>query len=1026
MQDDRSDVSSECTIYDGGNKVGQFRKFATGDLITVIADFDEGWFEMRVNLEEFKHRFNIPGKGHDNYYIGATVANDHKLLILPFPVDDITAFYEASKRRCSAQAAVSTTATVSCAENHKDLECCIRNFPTTYLQRYNGSAGITVSCDVCSRKSIHLDRMPYYHCHLCSYDVCFACSLLKHCGAQKIRTAHSNSESAGSGSINKSVGGKQASSTRLKRSPLASLVPKCAPHAALEKVDALARKLMNCAPITISLVSTIESKPRKVQKCSEIAVKSRNYPIQETPEVQGKTQNVSLPRDVGLTYLFSAAVMKESLEDMLDVVAHLIESSEDFDSEGQTDNLVAEPRILEFASRMVSRLFGVDTYGSRSGGVANAQCEAPSDASELLDVFFPCSTERREALSIFELFGVLNWIRDSSLTTSDKQAICILEAISTISCTDSNAFTVSDDAYLDLLLRMAERGALVLYKMDEYLSSSNISDEMPPVCNRFQRRDVYIGAAALNIAYTNILRATKIAGPQCRLLETKCLSNDLVQGLPNVPSIFNAAKSILTEEEDNVCSTYRDRINRLCGIIVSNRRINPRANAFGAYAVQFASLKDALFPKPAQQFAVICELLEKSEAANDTPCERALVMKLMEGLEGPKLLELLSPLHDFNSHTMGDGDLALSNDDTTVENFFISVLQLADRSIISTIKREQLKDQLVETERSDTVPKVSEGAAQECADGVRDSGNVLSSQNLSAGMIRLLDPIGIQIFCSVISTIVTTNEGKLLNPVEGDSSRPLLRLVSISNRLLRSSHAVVEEINKRAALVTNCNSFNNDKLSTEVLIVQRYKKLIDELASSHVACLVPLSLFSIGLLWRVLNKSNRRDLGEVLLGLSGSLQCLTGSLCDAVRANAVIESLYSQVNDSTNLSTEDKNDVVHSSSTLNESIAVSSWDSGMSNTSLTFTDSNRVCGRPGSASCYPAAFAPCEGTCSTFTVSLTEANSTTNWLSIGVCQKGFAVASSDGFGRTAKSWYGYVFGVTDSCNMLCCYQGNCR
>jgi hypothetical protein len=82
-----------------------------------------------------------------------------------------------------------------------------------------------------------------------------------------------------------------------------------------------------------------------------------------------------------------------------------------------------------------------------------------------------------------------------------------------------------------------------------------------------------------------------------------------------------------------------------------------------------------------------------------------------------------------------------------------------------------------------------------------------------------------------------------------------------------------------------------------------------------------------------------------------------------------------------------------------------SWDIALSNFHLEFGESNQSCRRPGSASCYPAAFAALpSATRSCFRVTLTEARSTTNWLSIGICNAGFQTSSSDGFGRTSKSW----------------------
>ena len=83
---------------------------------------------------------------------------------------------------------------------------------------------------------------------------------------------------------------------------------------------------------------------------------------------------------------------------------------------------------------------------------------------------------------------------------------------------------------------------------------------------------------------------------------------------------------------------------------------------------------------------------------------------------------------------------------------------------------------------------------------------------------------------------------------------------------------------------------------------------------------------------------------------------------------------------------------------------VTHWDVNISNNNLEYTDENTSCRRPGSNSCYPAAFAQVPGLRSSFSVTLLETLSTTNWLTIGLCAAGFATQSSDGFGRTVNSW----------------------
>lgn len=73
------------------------------------------------------------------------------------------------------------------------------------------------------------------------------------------------------------------------------------------------------------------------------------------------------------------------------------------------------------------------------------------------------------------------------------------------------------------------------------------------------------------------------------------------------------------------------------------------------------------------------------------------------------------------------------------------------------------------------------------------------------------------------------------------------------------------------------------------------------------------------------------------------------------------------------------------------------WDVENSNRELEYTDGTPPTSakRPGSNSCYPAAFAVIPGTVSTFTVQISECGSMENSLSVGVCR---FVRDASGFG----------------------------
>lgn len=75
-----------------------------------------------------------------------------------------------------------------------------------------------------------------------------------------------------------------------------------------------------------------------------------------------------------------------------------------------------------------------------------------------------------------------------------------------------------------------------------------------------------------------------------------------------------------------------------------------------------------------------------------------------------------------------------------------------------------------------------------------------------------------------------------------------------------------------------------------------------------------------------------------------------------------------------------------------------------SNTELAYSNNDMSVQRPGSASCYPAAFADLTNDRCMFRVRIDEAPRSSNWLTFGVAKRGMANSSSDGVGRTANTW----------------------
>eukprot|EP00428_Durinskia_dybowskii_P064749 CAMPEP_0170374066 /NCGR_PEP_ID=MMETSP0117_2-20130122/10405_1 /TAXON_ID=400756 /ORGANISM="Durinskia baltica, Strain CSIRO CS-38" /LENGTH=881 /DNA_ID=CAMNT_0010629001 /DNA_START=104 /DNA_END=2749 /DNA_ORIENTATION=+ len=80
VADDRSSNSLPVVSASGTN-VGQFRKFVVGDVLSAEVDTSAGWFEIRLNENEYVHRFEIPTGSMDEYVFAMTFANDHQVTI---------------------------------------------------------------------------------------------------------------------------------------------------------------------------------------------------------------------------------------------------------------------------------------------------------------------------------------------------------------------------------------------------------------------------------------------------------------------------------------------------------------------------------------------------------------------------------------------------------------------------------------------------------------------------------------------------------------------------------------------------------------------------------------------------------------------------------------------------------------------------------------------------------------------------------------------------------------------------------
>ena len=702
---------------------------------------------------------------------------------------------------------------------------------------------------------------------------------------------------------------------------------------------------------------------------------------------------IERPQDVALTTMFTIAVMQESLEGILEVVDLLL---------GKLPSDGTSPRILPWAEPFVLRLLGDSTSeikvdaGKESPTSSAADTkdeeideeESKSRRQQVMSSFFTFEgvvsklNNSSSAAPTYEglesLFGSLNWLNDPVLSPSDRQAVAILEAVSNIlAATSSAAFAIMNDAFLELLLLTAERGALAMRTL-----ASLQREEGQYEFQRMQedsncRREVYLGSASLNIIYHNLLRKmiSTPAGSRANLLDVASISDSLEQA-------FNVAEIVAintSSTQPSTAITYRERILRLTSVIYSNALVNPEICEFGENAVMFADLREILTPRAAQQFSIICNLLEKSDSGLDTYCERALVIKLMDGMEGPKLLELLTPSASLNNNASSSNTKIEQDDD--VERFVKSILMLADRSVIGKIRQGATTIR----ESLDILGVSHQKSSSTVANDLTSSLNPSTSGGLAEGMLRVLEPITIQTFSTIAHSILVSD-----NEVERDKLS--LRLVEIIRNLLQSANSILVHFNA---------SFRDSDNVDKKLLESSYSALTSELAKSHIASLAPLTLLATSLLWKDMIKQNRRNLAECFVKLFKPLCMLLDSINDCEILGKKILALTGIQSQAVQKAVAD---VVRPVTTM--FTPVLHWDVGLSSSHLLYSgNNNNTCTRPGSVSCYPAAFAVIPTERASITITITEANSTTNWLTMGLCGKGFATGSSDGIGRTANSWY---------------------
>lgn len=707
--------------------------------------------------------------------------------------------------------------------------------------------------------------------------------------------------------------------------------------------------------------------------------------------------------DAAVTLLLSMAVLRESLHLLLEVIFLLSEAGAAQDEIASSSSSL-EIKIVPTAKEFVARLLGVSSHRPESyctpaeGQSLCAQADKPSATA-------PCSGQPGKSLQAFfdsvgcadvlvadqqrlDLFGRLDWRTDSTLNVGGRQAAALLAAVGDIAEATGPVFRIVDNVDFDMLLTVVERGAVALHRLS---SHSGASRTQPGAA----QQDIHMCAAALKIIYWNLTHL--ISGITDKNVLAALLSSTspeeswVDRELPDTSSFISSLSCNDTSDSVRPCPppTYRYKLRRAVDLIVSNPSIDPDVSPIGAMAVQCATLRDVLVPEAAEQFSIICTLLEKSDSGESTLCERALVIKLMEGMEGPKLLQLIKP----SSFTPGSGDEASGGaEDGAVagnsERFVRSMLLLADRALRGKFRNL----------RSFIIDRIPKSLPQQ---SVHESSRA-STQELQEGILRVLEPIAMQTLSALAHAV---------NILDGiDRLRAVDSILSIVEHIVDSARGTIDTFADALEVVGLENVVDADDISSatasrvqdSALEQNRelYIALEKEISRSHLASLVPLTLFAVSVLWQSLLF---KDQG----GSCRQFLQLFEPLCALVNSLRRVESVTERFRGSESTEREEGAEVALAltAALAAAPLCVTVWDTALSNSSLEFTEQNRSCRRPGSASCYPAAFAALPASKCVFSVTLTHTNSqNVNWLSVGVCGVGFATSSTDGFGRSAKSW----------------------
>ena len=167
MQDDRTVPSGETVLFCCQTRVGSYRRLRPGDIVTLHANFDEGWCDLIINLTERVYRYNfasdtyryangitaasvgttggIGNIGHAlpmDYIFGATLTEEDKLAIIPYSLPQLLEFHGTNPSSIPSEESSNNSGTSSIVSG--GLPLSLRHIHNTH-QSTSGASTATIA-----------------------------------------------------------------------------------------------------------------------------------------------------------------------------------------------------------------------------------------------------------------------------------------------------------------------------------------------------------------------------------------------------------------------------------------------------------------------------------------------------------------------------------------------------------------------------------------------------------------------------------------------------------------------------------------------------------------------------------------------------------------------------------------------------------------------------------------------------------------------------------------------------------------